>query len=270
MASLDSTIVVRASRRDIVRIINRIPAMCSGQRTGAGGAIQAILVRLGMTALDKIKHAFLVKARGGTDEAGDRWAPLLPSTIAYNRKHPGVPFPGKKRAPFAPSWMLTEAQRKRWWKLYRKGGGTSGQGRSYHNPPRRNDMAAAKAWVILKAEGAQTLLMVYGNTKVEILRSTGVLFNSIGPAFVIGPDQPPPNPPRVKNQVFRLEQGAVVVGTNAPHAVQHHEGRGNNPQRRLWPEPQKWPSSWWHGLLEQGMFGVIDLATYLFTTKRNP
>ncbi len=45
-------------------------------------------VRLGLTLLGRIKNAFIVKAKGGTDEAGLRWKPLAPLTKKLRRGKP--------------------------------------------------------------------------------------------------------------------------------------------------------------------------------------
>lgn len=174
----------------------------------------------------------MVKARGGTDESGLQWPPLKSSTIAYSRRHPGVP-PSKKRAPFRPSWMLTEKQRKRWWQLNALGG-------------------AAFAWRVLKSEGAKTLIGEYGNTPVEILRDTGLLLNSLTPG--LGSPE----------QVFDAEATSVVVGTNRKWAGCHHRGiPGRLPQRRLWPEPSQWPESWWADILGEAKIGLLEVAMFL-------
>src|SRR5207247_1539579 len=126
--------------------------------------------------------------------------------------------------------------------------------------------AAATAWVVLKAEGATTLLAKYGQTSVEILRDTGLLLNSLTP--VIQPDAAGASPPRVSLQVFQVHSGDVVVGTKREWAYTHHRGvPGRIPQRRLWPPPEKWPQRWWNDLLVQARQGVIDVVLWMFRRK---
>ncbi len=48
----------------------------------------ALQVRLGLTLLGRIKNAFVVKAKGGTDDAGLRWKPLAPLTLRLRRGKP--------------------------------------------------------------------------------------------------------------------------------------------------------------------------------------
>lgn len=228
---------------------------------GGGSTANAMMVRCGVAALRRIRAAFVVKSHGGTDEAGDRWAPLKPETIAYSRRHrkklgdpkqsqvfsrakklPWVPRP-KIRAAYAPSYALTNRQRDRWWDVYRQGLAMFRGDKSH---------AARRAWAILKSEGATTLIAQYGSAQVDILRNTGLLLSSLTPGST------------VSEQIFRVQPGEVIVGTNRKGAAVHHRGvLGRLPQRRLWPPVNRWPSSWWEDIAEQGRAGLVDLAIYL-------
>jgi len=228
----------RGTRAEFRRAIQVIPSMLAGRRA-ANDSIRAVLTRAGQAALDVIRRAFMVKARGGTDICGLKWKPLSPKTIAYSRKHPGVP-PAPKRAPYAPSWMLTKAQRAQWWAIY---------GTALARFRGDKSSAAKYAWAEMKRRGAETLIGTYGNTPVEILRSTDVLANSLSPGDDSG------------SQVFRIGEGSVTVGTSVPYAITHHEGRGHVPQRRLWPEPSKWNGEWWDNIITQVKEGIVDVIS---------
>jgi hypothetical protein len=277
---MDQLVQVRATRQFVQDALRRIPAICAGQPAyGTAQAQRGLLVRLGVALLERIHTAFVVKARGGTDDCGLKWKALSPSTIAYSRRHPGVKWPPTSRAPFAPSWMLTAPERKRWWALYRGFGGGRAKGRPYHASRTASQFfginqgdtgwAAARAWNILKSEGATTLIGQYGhatsdiNGPIEILRDSGLLLNSLSPALPGKSGLPL----HVKDQVFRLENAAVVVGTNRPHASVHHEGKGHVPQRRLWPAPSRWTSGWWNDLKDQARQGIIDIALALLSRR---
>lgn len=248
--AVQRTIHVRVSYDQVRAVLARVPRVASGS-SGGGVAARALLVRVGLAALAKIKEAFLVRSRGGTDAAGLRWQPLSPKTVAYSRRHPGVP---RRRSfwKYHPSFAVTARQRRRWWALYKRLLGRYGGDKA---------RAAAHAWVILKQEGVNpTLMERYGGTKVEILRDTGILFNSLSPAIIVGQQAPPVPPPKPPKQVFRLRSGEVGVGTSRKWAGTHHKGvPGRIPRRPLWPDPGQWPSSWWSALLEQARYGVIDL-----------
>jgi hypothetical protein len=232
---MEQVVYLKKSRRDIQAILRQVPAACAGNVPQANSAMRALLLRVGMTALFKIRQAFVVKARGGTDECGLSWKPLSPATIAYSRRHPGVLWPGKKRAPFRPSWMLTDAQRKRWWQLNAIGG-------------------PAYAWTIVKQEGGKTLIGEYGNTPVDILRDTGLLLNSLSPG--IGTNHP--------NQIFQIGNGDVIVGTNRKWASVHHNGiRGKIPKRRLWADPRNWTPDWWSDIVQQAKEGLLEITLFM-------
>ena len=258
----ENVVYTRGTRQGVREVI---AASVSEAVGGSSEDAQALLVRMGLVALMKIKQAFVEKSKGGTDEAGESWPKLAKSTVAYSRRHPGVPK-SKQRAAFAPSWMLTKKQRKRWWELYRSFLGKAPQGAAYHQRGAQvgSGWAAARAWKILKDEGAQTLMMKYGDEQLYILRSTGALMNSISPGIDPSETRPPVPPPKPQgeggeNQVFRLGYGSVIIGTNRKHALTHHEGTARIPQRRLWPEPSKWPQEWWDQIIEQGKLGLLEI-----------
>lgn len=105
------------------------------------------------------------------------------------------------------------------------------------------------AWLVLKRDGAQTLVGKYGNRPVGILRDTGLLLNSLSPGVASA------------EQVFRTGPGEVIVGTNRRGAAAHHRGiPGRLPQRRLWPSPENWPAAWWDDIMDQLKQGLLDLA----------
>lgn len=231
------TIYTRASRAAIRRAIATIPQ----EAMGGGSLANALLVRCGLAALGRIRQAFIVKSRGGTDEAGERWQPLSPKTVAYGRR--GGRTRGESRRSSTPSQALNSRQQARWWDLYRQGIAIF-----KGNKP----SAARRAWAILKTEGAPTILSKYGNREVEILRDTGLLLNSLSPGTA-SPDQ-----------VFRVGRGEVIIGTNRKGAAAHHTGvPGRLPQRRLWPAPNKWPASWWKDIQTQARDGLVAIIVQL-------
>ncbi len=230
-----NVVQTRAKRTSIRDALNGIPKAARG----GGSAAQQMMLRVGMALLGRIKQAFIAKARGGTDEAGDRWIKLKPSTIAYSRR--GRTRTEKKRDAY-PSQALNTRQQARWWDLYR-------QGLAIYKGDKGS--AAKRAWGILKKEGAVTLFQKYSNRQVEILRDTGILLNSLSPGV------------KSPHQILRAEAGAVTIGTNARYAKFHHEGTRRMPKRRLWPHPSKWPATWWQDVADQMKQGLIDITVEL-------
>jgi hypothetical protein len=239
-----STVYVNLAPERVVALLSAVPAIISGvhQEIGAGvgdvaGAVRDLQLAVGTMAMSLIKEAFIVKSRGGTDEAGITWAKLDPRYVAYGRRHPGL---RRKKSWERPVGLLTQDQDDRWRKLF---------GGAYHGLVARGDThkeasrhAAAFAWVTLKAEGAKTILGKYGNAQVEIGRDTGRLFNSLGMA--IDPSKP----------------GTVTVGTNVIYAGAFHK------KRPMWPEEDGWPAVWLDQLTDVLLDGVIIVCRRLLAT----
>ena len=261
----EHTVNVHAKRREVATLLRRLPEIAAGRRGGAAVFVRAMHVRLGLAALGHIREAFVVKARGGTGQRLEQVFAQCAEEALDRRRHLTLPRAGtpalsgarspkpKARAKDRPSWMLTEIQRKRWWEVYRR-----------KLAQYRGDKAhaAAVAWLVLKDEGATTLMATYGGASVEILRDTGLLLSSLTPGAP--PAEAESSPPRRPHQAFRLGRGEVVVGTTRPWARTHHEGvPGKIPQRRLWPPVPRWPAAWWADILTQARDGLIQVALYL-------
>lgn len=245
----ENVIYVRGTKQSVREAVYRAASAAAGKTSEGREAADALQVRLGMVALARIRDAFVVKSKGGTDDCGLKWPPLSKKTIAYSRRHPGVP-PSSQRAAFRPSYMLTDAQRVKWWKLYSKALAMFAGDKN---------RSAAYAWKIIKAEGGKTLIGTYGDTAVLILRDTGLLLNSLSPGVVGGRA----TPENIENQVFRVGQGEVIIGTNRKGAAAQHNGiPGRLPQRRLWAEPSQWPAEWWKDIQEQAVIGYIEILTH--------
>lgn len=80
----ENVVYIRATRAAVRQAIAKIPAAAMGDH-GAKAAADALMTRCGLVAKSRIYRAFITKSRGGTDEAGERWEPLAPSTIARRR-----------------------------------------------------------------------------------------------------------------------------------------------------------------------------------------
>lgn len=251
----DQVIYVRGSVASVLAALQTIPAVAAGQ--GDLPLARALMIRMGIAALDRIKEAFIIRAAGGTDATGLKWKPLSPSTIAYHRRHAPKaggknPIPkGSTRAAKVPSYALTPKQRENWWKYYRIYLG------------RYNDKAhaARAAWVKVKAEGGTTLMARYGGQQVQILRDTGLLLASLTPGTYAGGT----SPPKVKEQIFTLQRGQAIIGTSREWAWTHHRGTARIPKRELWPDPSRWPEQWWDEITQAGADGLVDIILYLLT-----
>lgn len=257
-------IYTRASRGDIRRLAALLPAVLSGRAPDRLGLAHGFRMRLAFAFLEKVKLAFIEKSRGGTDEAGISWPKLSKAYLAYGRRFgPGEQAALKRgaglgaanrSAPGGKKGLLTAAQLKRWWQVYARNLAwlaarePIGEAKGH---------AAAIAWATLKREGAKTKLEVFGSRQVEILRDTGILFNSLSPGELVdqGPGASYSAP---EHQVVAERSGQLLVGTNVPYAAAHHAPkRKGGVVRRLWPEPGRVPAAWLDYFQRVAQTGVI-------------
>lgn len=234
--------------------------MLTGREADDQGVARGVHTAIGFAALTDIQEDYLRKARGGTGEDGVKWPPLSPKTLAYSRRFgKGEKTALKKAAglgahhkygPGQNKGLLTKEQLKRWKQIF-----ASRLNRLLLSlPPKQAKAQAAQiAWATLKREGAKTMLEVYGNRQVEILRDTGVLFNSLSPGQLgggaTGVTYTPPSSDGGAEQVFALISNGVIVGTNVEYASAHQNGdpSRNLPARPFLPVgevPAVWEERW--------------------------
>lgn len=236
------TINVQSSSSAVRDVIQSLPQELASSRNLV---VQKVLERIGIAILGKIEESFKVKSAGGTDEAGDRWAPLKLATIAYGRAKRNKRESARDTRP---SQGLTKKQQTRWWDLYK-------QGLAIFKGDKAS--AAKRAWSIIKRQGARTLLDKYGNQRVLILQDSGRLLQSLTPNSGSA------------DQILKVDRGSVTVGTKRPGAMAHHYGsppRGL-PQRKLWPDTQDWPASWWKDITKEVQQGLVEIL--VDTLKRS-
>lgn len=237
-------------------MLRALPAAISGTGPDIGNIGHGFRMRLAVGFFSTIKQAFVVKARGGTDEAGDSWQPLSQRYLAYKRPVTGrqPPRAGKK-APGGKDGFMSDKDLAQWRKDYRQALAWLAVKEPLETAKPK---AAAIAWKKAKEAGVKTKLNEFGKrTNVEILRDRGLLLNSLSPGQMAGESYS-----AQAGQVVREEPGALVVGSNLVVADYHHgprrklKGRGAVPQRRLWPEPSRFPSMWWEDWLDTGRSGL--------------
>jgi hypothetical protein len=231
----ETVVHVRVSLAAVLRVVRSAPERAKSSR----GLGRELLVAVGEAVLGQVRDAFVVKSAGGTDESGERWAPLAPATVAYRAARTQT----ERRRGSRPSQGLTAKQQEQWWEEYR---------RAMARWPGEKARAARHAWFILKQRGARTLFDKYRGARADILRDTGALLESLTPGAHSGA------------QVFRVETGSVTIGTSRRGATAQHAGLpGRLPQRRLWPAPANWPPSWWRAVLLAARGKLTDLIVQL-------
>lgn len=248
----------RGTTSDLAALFGKLNAALAGQANGYESYVRPVMDLIGVALLSQIQQAFIVKSRGGTGSDGIKWEPLKPETIAQRRIGPGdllaIGVKGTKIPAGRVRGLLTQDQDARWKKIF-------------HQVYMRNvfelgDTAAkakagATAWTVLKAEGAQTKLMVLGGRTVDILRDTGVLFRSLSPSRAgFEPE----------GQVFEIGPGEVTVGTNI-HPY-HHRGIPNKlPARPFWPLDNQIPEIWWDAVFDAARNGISNALVTIMKTK---
>lgn len=248
------------STSDLAALFGRLNNALShvGTNYGYTNYVMPILDRMGVALLSQIQQAFIVKSRGDTGSDGIKWEPLKPETIAQRRIGVGdllaIGVKGSKIPKGRVRGLLTGDQDARWRKIFHQ---------VYMRNVYEMGDAAAKAkagsvaWTILKAEGAQTKLMVLGSRQVDILRDTGVLFRSLSPSRAgFEPE----------GQVFEIAPGEVTVGTNIK--PWHHAGiPGKLPARPFWPLDDSIPEAWWAAVFDAARNGIAEALVMLMRNR---
>lgn len=245
------TVRLNLNSHQVRRRLADVPRMLSGRipDTQGGELARAFALRLGVTCMAFLKEAYVTKARGGVDAAGERWKPLAPATI-------------ERRMAKGKNLKLTRRQYRAYDRMkqaeyaLRKAIEKLGQSKSardwYKNAERRGEL---KRDLSRARERHREALRQYqaAMAGLEILRDTGRLYNSLSPGLT----------GTLRNGgVLEVRPGVIVFGTNVAYAARHHHGDGRCPQRRLWPEPRLWPAQWW-GLLRRsaatGLARMVEL-----------
>lgn len=247
----------RASRTQVRQLIRALPGMIAGDLPAPDSLVEGLKIRIANAALQHIKIAYSDRADGRADETGLTWPPLTRKYLAYQRRFGPTEKADLKRAAGLGAQhrygvggnkgLLTKAEQKAW---NAKFASLLAYLRIKGLPEEQaKNIAAGAAWNAIKAAGANTMLQVYGSRKVQILRDTGVLFNSLSPGLADAK-------PKAEGSVMRTERGAVVFGTNVPYGAHHHYAKNPKRRRPLWPDPQNWPSRWWKSILTEATRGV--------------
>lgn len=241
------------TKAELRAVLAKLPKIMAGTEPDVHGLGAAFSLGFAIAVYSTISEAFVVKARGGTDEAGISWPPLSREYIAYGRR-PGRNFP--TTPDLEPSSALTDTQRKRWWALYKQ----SLAWMSEDGVPKKG-RAAARAWKKGKEEGMQSKLDKYGDTEVEILRDTGILLNSLSPTILMGANAHAGLNESGSDQETRYSDGRLTVGTTCAYAKYHHydkNGVGGKGRRPLWPPDDEIPDAWTRDWTEAGLQALFN------------
>lgn len=287
---MSSKVYFRGSRDDARQIVRNLADILTGKVRDAAGLAQGVFVAIGFAALSDIKADFVRKSRGGVGEDGEKWPPLSPEYLAYHRRFgPGEKAKLRKSAGlssgnrYAPGGilkttvidhvitekfsqnkgLLSKQQLKRWRQIF---GRTLNRLLLSMGEGPAKARAAQIAWATLKREGAKTMLEVYGNRTVEILRDTGILLNSLSPGRISGNQYAKPTGDGGEAQIFETISNGVIVGTNVPYAASHNYGDAKRgiPKRQFLPKdpPRIWLERWMDAA-NNALLSAVKLAFQL-------
>lgn len=272
----------KGSRQELRALTYRLAAILAGREVDTIGIARGFLLAIGVAALSDIKDAFIVKSRGGTDEMGVKWPPLSKEYLAYGRRFgrgekvalkraAGLDPKQNRYAPGRGKGLLTKSQLDEWrrifsrtWPRFYAATGSIEFARA---------TAARIAWAAVKKMGAKTKLEVFGMRTVDILRDTGVLFNSLSPGVVSGGPGPhsgysKPSAPGGEDQIFELSAGQVAVGTTVAYAAVHNKPvKSQVPRRQFLPDDGQVPDVWWDRWLAVGVQALAVGAALFYGRK---
>lgn len=240
-----ATVVFRGSRSELRNILGNLGPQLSGSASDTGGMAREFATALGVGLLSEVKDAYIEKARGGTDDMGIKWDPLSPVTIA-NRRSGGTP-----------------GERKRQQIVARE---TKKQAERFGGDKKRAKIAAQR---LATKQTGMTKLQTLGNRDVEILRDTGILFNSISVGEISGGTYVRPNEDGSEFHVFEAEPGLCVVGTRVFYAATHQKGRANIPARPFLPDDNNpIPEAWWNSMLDLATGFLVEALVRTLRSAR--
>jgi hypothetical protein len=249
------------TREELVQQAELLAAMLTGTKPDTHNIGLMFLSSIGMAALADIHMAFLIKAGGGTDDTGDKWPPLAPSTIAGRRV-------GPRDSLVAREW--TKVRNREYKKLQNQF--KKHEGDLYErflvslDPASARQRAKTIAAIRAREHTGLTKLQALGGRNVEILRDTGILLNSLSPGIrSSGGSYSKPSGDGGSDQMFELLSGTVIVGTNTSYAAAHQTGSKHLPQRKIVPEGESdIPEEWWDRWLGAAVKSIEATAALLF------
>jgi len=263
------TIATTMSAAKIAELVRSLPGRMAATVSDPEGVGAGFRARLAFVWYSKVKQAFDIKSKHGTDEAGESWAPNTPEYLAYGKGPKSSrmgrgsmpnnrPADVKNGGPLARGRGTGELNRediRQWWAMYMQNLPLF----AARMPLREaKASAAAIAWNYVKAHGAGTLLQRFGQREDTILVDEGTLRRSFQVGSLVEQGATADYRSKEEDQIFEESPGRVVVGSRAKTAAIHHKGKGRNPVRRLWPRTM--PASWWNDIKEQMLVGLVRLT----------
>ena len=237
-----AAVYFRGTRYAARQLAYRLVSMLTGREADSQGLARGVFTAIGYAALSDIKDDYVRKAKGGQGEDGVTWPALSPRTIAARRIGPG-----DKQQPHIAERLKAEKDAAK--EARAKFTADSAVKRkklvarfSLSMPA---DEARARASAVIASERkaanfglrgkfavtdatGQRRVDVMSQRTVEMLRDTGVLLNSLSPGEISGEGgsttYTPPSGNGGENQVFKLFESGIIVGTTVAYAATHQYG----------------------------------------------
>ena len=225
------------------RIGRLVVAILAGRTPDRNGLLRGFQLRLGAAFLSKVKQAYVVKSRGGRGDDGITWPDLSPATVAGRRKITKATGP-KKDKTHVSSRRHNVARREAFTRLQFRM--SRDDARAVADGIARHDERVTATAGKSKIASAR---LMKGGVDYDILRDTGILFNSLSPGKVNGSAYTTPD-----NQVMNAGTRSIVVGTNVAYAGAHHHGTKHIPRRALCPD--RMPDAWVSHMVGTALRGV--------------
>jgi hypothetical protein len=205
----------RGTAAELESRIAALPAVLSGQAPDTGGAVQGLLLRVGLALLGKVRESYVQASMGGPTAFGQPWAPLAPATLAARR----IVATPKAIARVRSQYNKMTPEQKALVKEHAKRLSAALHSRKEQNQAinvlrkqRRAGKITQKFFdkrvKLIRSPGTgrdlnKKAMHVTAGAYAKILRDTGRLLNSLSPQFVGSADQ-----------ILRTGPGWVEVGSN--------------------------------------------------------
>lgn len=266
---------IKATHQQARDLIQRLPRILAGREPDPTGLVKQLQLRVGVAALSSIQKDFERKSQGQTGEDGVKWPELSPITLALRRVNTAPKAIQRLQARVAklPAAQLHRFGRVQMQQLYfLQGYGHAAERQralGYLERKRRRGLVSRTEYQRLKRvlrgglKRGEAEKLAFAQAAAQILRDTGVLFNSLSPGVedqLSGTAQ----------QRFEVGPGWIIVGTTVPYAIYHQsdrprkkkaDGTDRLPRRAFIPEGSQIPVAWWAdwiGALRRG----LALATF--------
>lgn len=254
----------RGSRAELQAALAHLPAVLTGRAPDPSGAVEQLKIRMAMVLLARVKAAFVVKAGGGADEMGISWPSLAPATLALRRTNVGAK--ALQRANERYKTLPADQQKLLATHAASLSRAVTGKDRAARATAlrileKRNRLGlVSKAYYKVKKRlltgqmnPTELALHIFVGKAAQILRDTGRMMNSLGPA--LGGDT-----------ILRTGPGWVEVGSNVEYFVFHQSARPRKlkkdgtprlPRRQILPDNMaQVPRAWLDDMMRELQRGL--------------